>query len=75
MIFYVCTVTCIDFLLYVIVNVFVVSTEIPRRTEPMGGSGRSTDRFGLTTGDPGFRTVTPNILPTQHNRTLTTGLV
>lgn len=46
----------------------------------MGGSGRSpatskTDRFGLTTGDPGFRTVTPNILPTQHNRTLTTGLV
>ncbi|XP_071136007.1 putative leucine-rich repeat-containing protein DDB_G0290503 isoform X2 [Mytilus edulis] len=52
--------------------------ELLRRTEPMGSSGRSptpnrTDRFGLTTGDPGFRSITPNVLPTQHNRLLDRG--
>ncbi|CAC5373681.1 unnamed protein product [Mytilus coruscus] len=52
--------------------------ELLRRTEPMGSSGRSptpnrTDRFGLTTGDPGFRSITPNVLPTQHNRSLDRG--
>lgn len=46
----------------------------------MGSSGRTptpnrTDRFGLTTGDPGFRSITPNVLPTQHNRSLDRGLV
>ncbi|VDI30368.1 Hypothetical predicted protein [Mytilus galloprovincialis] len=52
--------------------------ELLRRTEPMGSSGRTptpnrTDRFGLTTGDPGFRSITPNVLPTQHNRSLDRG--
>ncbi|XP_052089922.1 centrosome-associated protein 350-like isoform X3 [Mytilus californianus] len=52
--------------------------ELLRRTEPMGSSGRSptpnrTDRYGLTTGDPGFRSITPNVLPTQHNRSLDRG--